>query len=277
MIKINAMNITLAQPYAVTDKGRRSNNEDSIFPPPESDFQNQRLFIVCDGVGGAEKGEIASNLACESISSYFKAFSSNCETNIDKSFIQKAIEYTETGFEDYIRIHPEAKGMATTLTLAYIGKSQITIAHIGDSRIYHIRNGQIIHKTEDHSLVNFLVKTGQLTPQEALTSSKKNVILRAIQGSHNPAEAEVTVLRNIMPDDYLFLCTDGVLEKIDDEKLMEIFKKGGSNSCAIKEMITDICAENSRDNYSFYIIPIQKTADIAEEAQKVFSFFYSLI
>ena len=77
MIKINAMNITLAQPYAVTDKGRRSNNEDSIFPPPESDFQNQRLFIVCDGVGGAEKGEIASNLACESISSYFKAFSSN--------------------------------------------------------------------------------------------------------------------------------------------------------------------------------------------------------
>lgn len=167
--------------------------------------------------------------------------------------------------------------MATTLTLAYIGKSQITIAHIGDSRIYHIRNGQIIHKTEDHSLVNFLVKTGQLTPQEALTSSKKNVILRAIQGNHNPAEAEVTVLRNIMPDDYLFLCTDGVLEKIDDEKLMEIFKKGGSNSCAIKEMITDICAENSRDNYSFYIIPIQKTADIAEEAQKVFSFFYSLI
>ena len=90
MIKINAMNITLAQPYAVTDKGRRSNNEDSIFPPSESDFQNQRLFIVCDGVGGAEKGEIASNLACESISSYFKAFSSNRET-IDKSFIKQKI------------------------------------------------------------------------------------------------------------------------------------------------------------------------------------------
>lgn len=276
MNKINAMNITLAQPYAVTDKGKRSNNEDAIFPPPESDFQNQRLFIVCDGVGGAERGEIASDLACESISSYFKAFSSNSRA-IDKSFVQKAIEYTETCFEDYISNHPEAKGMATTLTLAYLGKSQITIAHIGDSRVYHIRGGQIIHKTEDHSLVNYLVKTGQLTPQAALTFSKKNVILRAIQGSHNPVEAEVVVLKNIMPGDYLFLCTDGVLERIDDEKLMEIFKKGGANCYDIKGMISDICSEKSRDNYSFYIIPIQKTADIAEEAQKVFSFFYSLI
>lgn len=276
MIKINAMNITLAQPYAITDKGKRSNNEDAIFPPPESDFQNQKLFIVCDGVGGAEKGEIASNLACESINSYFKAFSSTREA-IDKSFVQKAIEYTETRFEDYISNHPEATGMATTLTLAYLGKSQITIAHIGDSRIYHIREGQIIHKTEDHSLVNYLVKTGQLTPEEALAFPKKNIILRAIQGSHNPAEVDVAILTNIMPGDYLFLCTDGVLEKIDDEKLMGIFKKGGSNCCAIKEMISDICAEKSRDNYSFYIIPIQKTADIAEEAQKVFSFFYSLI
>lgn len=270
------MNITLARPYAVTDKGKRLNNEDSIFPAPESDFRDQRLYIVCDGVGGAEKGEVASHLACESINAYFKAFIRSREM-VDEAFIQKSIEYTETQFENYLSGHPEARGMATTLTLAYFGKSRITIAHIGDSRIYQIRQGKILHKTDDHSLVNLLIKTGQLTPQAAKTYPKRNVILKAIQGPQNPAQAEVAELTNIQAGDYILLCTDGVLEKIDDDELSAIFRKGGTNTNEIKEMITNICQEKSRDNFSFYLIPIQKTADISEEAQKVFSFFYSLI
>ncbi len=267
------MNITLAQPYAITEKGKRAHNEDSIWPAPESDFRDQRLYIICDGVGGATKGEVASHLACESIQVYFNAFFTR---KADNSFIQKAVEYTETRFEEYQKANPEAKGMATTLALAYFGKTKVTIAHIGDSRVYQIRQGRILHKTDDHSLVNFLVKTGQLTPEQARVYPKKNVILRAIQGAQQPAEVEVSVLTDIQAGDYIFLCTDGVLEKIDDEKLQEIFKIS-DGAREIKEKIAEICAESSRDNYSFYLIPIQKTTDLAEEAQKVFSFFYSLV
>ena len=105
------MNITIGNPWAVSEKGGRLNNEDSIFPLPETANSNQNLFLVCDGVGGAEKGEIASSLACESFQTFFSTFREG-EPNAD--FINKAIRYTEARFDDYVAIHPEAKGMATT-------------------------------------------------------------------------------------------------------------------------------------------------------------------
>ena len=151
------MNITIGKPWAVSEKGGRLNNEDSIFPPPETANSNQNLFLVCDGVGGAEKGEVASSLACESFQTFFSTF---CEGEPSVAFINKAIRYTEARFDDYVAIHPEAKGMATTLTMIFIGTTGITLAHVGDSRIYHFRKGEILFQTEDHSLVNSVVKLG---------------------------------------------------------------------------------------------------------------------
>ena len=157
------MNITIGNPWAVSEKGGRLNNEDSIFPLPETANSNQNLFLVCDGVGGAEKGEIASSLACESFQTFFSTFREG-EPNAD--FINKAIRYTEARFDDYVAIHPEAKGMATTLTMTFVGTTGITLAHVGDSRIYHFRKGEILFQTEDHSLVNSLVKLGKITHEE---------------------------------------------------------------------------------------------------------------
>lgn len=93
------MNITIGNPWAVSEKGGRLNNEDSIFPLPETANSNQNLFLVCDGVGGAEKGEIASSLACESFQTFFSTFREG-EPNAD--FINKAIRYTEARFDDYV-------------------------------------------------------------------------------------------------------------------------------------------------------------------------------
>ena len=98
------------------------------FPLPETANSNQNLFLVCDGVGGAEKGEIASSLACESFQTFFSTFREG-EPNAD--FINKAIRYTEARFDDYVAIHPEAKGMATTLTMTFVGTTGITLAHVG--------------------------------------------------------------------------------------------------------------------------------------------------
>jgi protein phosphatase len=264
------MNITLGRPAAISDKGQRSNNEDYIYPLSEEADANQKLFIVCDGVGGAEKGEVASSLACESIQTFFSTF---LEGDPTPEFIQKAIQYTETRFDEYVAAHPEAKGMATTMALAYIGDSGIMVAHTGDSRIYQFRNGQLIFQTDDHSLVNEWVKQGVITPEETFRHPRKNIITRAIQETAHPVEAEVVLLTDIQPDDYLFMCTDGVTDCITNDTLSQLFTAYRTPE-KIKNAIVDICYEQSRDNYSFYILPVQNIQNPTNYRQILASFFY---
>ena len=265
------MNITIGNPWAVSEKGGRLNNEDSIFPLPETANSNQNLFLVCDGVGGAEKGEIASSLACESFQTFFSTFREG-EPNAD--FINKAIRYTEARFDDYVAIHPEAKGMATTLTMTFVGTTGITLAHVGDSRIYHFRKGEILFQTEDHSLVNSLVKLGKITHEEVAHHPQRNVIIRAIQGTDRPTEADVVLLDDIKAGDFLFMCSDGVLERLNNDELSDIFKHLGGPE-EIKNAIMSACSGKTHDNFSFYIIPIQNVLDSVGIKQNILSFLYS--
>lgn len=268
------MIITIGKPCAISEKGGRLNNEDSIYPSPESIHSNQQLYLVCDGVGGAEKGEIASSLACECFQTYFSTFLEGDTPNSE--FIQKAVQYTESRFDDYVASHPEAKGMATTLTMLYIGASGITLAHIGDSRIYQFRKGEIRYRTEDHSLVNSLLKLGKISPEEAVTHPQKNIILRAIQGTSQPTKADVVLLKDIEIRDYFFMCTDGVLERFSDESLSAVFAQSASSD-TIKREIVDMCNGKTRDNYSFYILPIQNVQDYSGIKENILSFLYSFV
>jgi len=144
------MDITIGKPYAASEKGGRAYNEDFIYPAPEAVNTNQKLFIVCDGVGGNSKGEVASSMACELFQTYLSSFS---EGDLTIDIINKALQYTEVHFNEYIALNPGATGMATTLAMIFLGSQGVTVAHIGDSRIYHFREGCILHQTEDHSLV----------------------------------------------------------------------------------------------------------------------------
>ena len=267
------MNITIGKPCAVSETGGRLNNEDTIFPQPETLDSQQSLFLVCDGVGGAEKGEIASSLACEAFNNYFTTFLSGNPTDV---FIQKAIQYTEIRFDDYVKQHPESTGMATTFTMVYIGSNGITLAHIGDTRIYHIRKGEILFRTEDHSLLNSWIKLGKITPEEAQHHPQKHVILKAIQRSDRPAEPDIARIRDLESGDYLFMCSDGVLEQLTDKQLAQIF---AAHPCAedIKNEIVSVCHSGSRDNYSFYIIPVQQVTESPNLKQNILSLLYSFV
>ncbi|MDR1500100.1 MAG: protein phosphatase 2C domain-containing protein [Tannerellaceae bacterium] len=267
------MNITIGKPCAVSEKGYRKNNEDFIFPSPETITGDQKLFLVCDGVGGAEKGEIASSMACDYFSTYF---SSLLKEDPTPEFIQKAVQYTEAHFDTYVSEHPEAGGMATTLTMLYVGSNGVTLAHIGDSRIYQFRNGKILYQTEDHSLVNSLVKIGQITKEEALSHPQKNVILRAVQGTGSHVEADVALIQDVQSGDYFFLCTDGMLENFTDQELASVFSKQ-MDAEIIKDILMESCDGKTHDNFSFYIIPIQNTHDSTGYGQNLLSFFYSFI
>ena len=264
------MNITLGRPLAISEKGRRPDNEDYIYPLSELANANQNLFIVCDGVGGSNKGEIASSLACESIQTFFSTF---LEGDPTEEFINKAVQYTETRFDEYVANNPEAKGMATTMTLVYIGDSSVTVAHIGDSRVYQFRKGKQIFCTEDHSFVNSYVKSGLITPEEALMHPKRNIITRAIIGTDHSVVADVVRLTDIQPDDYLFMCTDGVTENMTNDTLAQFFTENKTNE-GIKNEITEFCSDNSHDNFSFYILPIQNIQNSINYRQFIASFFY---
>ena len=155
------MTLIAGQPFAATETGGRVNNEDAIYPAVGQGVGGERaLFVVCDGVGGAEKGEVASALACESLAESLVA----TDSKLTERRIQEAVKHTEIRFDEYIAAHPEAAGMATTMTLlALDGGRGVTVAHIGDSRVYQFREGRITFCTEDHSLVNVWVKLGRIT------------------------------------------------------------------------------------------------------------------
>ena len=246
------MNINIKAPQFCYEIGKRNNNEDYIFPAPSTASEKSRLFLVCDGMGGHEDGEIASKTATEAIAEYWSA---NPHQPDDAEKVNQAITLAVNKMNHLVADAKANESMGTTMTLAYIGKESVLVAHVGDSRIYQIRPGSgIIYQSKDHSLVQKWVDAGLLTPEEARTHPKSNIITQVIQPRSlafiNP---EVVVLNDIEKGDYLFLCTDGITESIDDYYLVEIISAHKSDHKKMNR-IKQICLKNSKDNHSAYLI-----------------------
>jgi len=254
------MKISIKQPFSLNGIGKRKNQEDSIYPnikrkteafAPSKGFGN-RLFIVCDGVGGLNKGEIASSLAC---SEFAKAVQTLPKFETLAKLYTEAFENTQNAFDKYIENNPETKGMATTLVAVHIHKQGLSVTHCGDSRFYHIRNGKILWQTEDHSVINELIKAGVMTEEEA-KDSKRNKISRAIQGNNvKKTKPDIHFITDIKKEDYLFLCSDGVSGSITDTELCEILSGRETNQEKM-QTINTLCDANSADNYSAYLIQV---------------------
>lgn len=253
------MQIQINIPFGYNELGGRSNNEDSVFPNINTASQHDKLFLVCDGVGGATKGEIASQLACKGFSEYF---TKNNITYSDKKIIGEALDYTEQVFDEYLAENPASKGMGTTVTLLHIHSGGVTLAHIGDSRIYQIRNGSIIQQTKDHSLAMELFSSGIITLEQAREHPRRNEITRALQGkSVRQTKADVLVTDDIQIGDYFFLCTDGVLEKVD-ENILEDLTKQYDEPETIVTALKELSMGQTKDNFSAYLI---KISDVVKE------------
>lgn len=246
------MKIALHPAVGLNEVGQRQNNEDSVFPALASQKDNTpiTIFMVCDGVGGNAKGEVASALACSIIPSYLSGFS-----ELDSIIIQQALEKTEHHFSEYVEAHPDSKGMATTMTFFAIDKNGILLAHIGDSRIYQVRNGQIVHKTKDHSFVNEMLEAKIITEEEAVNHPKKNVITRVL-GIQKPT-ADVCRVKNVMVGDYFLLCTDGVLEGISEAELLLLLSRKDMTNQQKIECIKEACLRGAKDNFSAYLLQIK--------------------
>lgn len=226
----------------ISELGKRANNEDNCA------FIKGSTYVVCDGVGGSEKGEIASEL----VSKYFaEAYESNplADANV-------VLKNAEAKLSNYIVNNPDAMGMATTLTFSQIRDNGIYVAWVGDSRIYQFRKGQIIFKSTDHSWVNDALKAGIITNEEAVNHPKSNIITRAIQGSHKPTTADTRLLTNIQKGDLFLQCSDGVLESWNDVDLQALFL-AIIDPDKILEKLKMECEQHSKDNFTAIVYSIE--------------------
>ncbi len=223
--------------------GKRIVNEDFILTN-----ENNKFFVVCDGVGGQEKGEIASKAAAEHLNSFFSTH------NIEGKTIVNVTRELENKFSSFISENKFSKGMATTIAFLKLNSDKsASVGFCGDTRVYQFRNSKIIFKTKDHSYVQELVDSGYLTEDEARKHPKKNIVTRALQGNDSPTSIEYHNNLTVLDNDVFLLCTDGVIEALSDDELISIMSDHNDMNCIGDNIISE-CNEKSQDNNSFIIL-----------------------
>jgi len=258
------MIIKILQPQAIYELGQRGNQEDTIYPVLGKATASDRLFIVCDGMGGHEHGEVASGEFTRGLAEYFDHNVKPDEPFHD-DMLTDAIAYAYQILDK--ADDGNFKKMGTTLTLIYIHSGGVTAAHIGDSRIYHIRPGkENLYVSRDHSLVFDLYQSGEISFEEMKTYKHKNVITRAVQpGEDNRSRPDIIHITDIEPGDYFYLCSDGMLEQMDDDEILRLFSSSESNAAKRQRLID--ATKNNADNHSAYIIQVETVQH--EEADKL--------
>ena len=273
------MKISLYPPLSIHEIGQRDNQEDAIAQ------WNNRLFILCDGMGGHEHGEVASQTVCQSLTTWFDQ-----NVNPDNPFtddqLREALEYAYQQLDQYADGNP--KQMGTTFTLLYIYAQGVTAAHMGDSRIYHLRpysppklggvggglrsaegrllpegrkNEGILYQSRDHSLVFDLFQAGEITYEEMSTFPQKNMVTRAMTpGEDNRMRPDIIHITDIQPDDYFYMCSDGMLEQMSNNELVDLLSSDATDDDKRQQLIA--ATSMNQDNHSAWIIHIK---DVVKE------------
>jgi PPM family protein phosphatase len=213
-------------------------------------------FVVCDGMGGAAAGEIASRLAVDTLIERMCSAERDAHTH---SVLEDAIE--AANHLVYVRSEKDTAlhGMGTTLVAAVVVGQSAVIAHVGDSRCYLFRNGELLRQTNDHSLVDEQVRLGQLTQDQADRSPLRNVITRAI-GTQKTVAPETSELA-LEPGDLLLLCSDGLTRELPDDRIVELLKEWtGKNEDAdsiSRQLVEAANTAGGRDNITAVLINIK--------------------
>ncbi len=245
-----------------TDIGRqRDKNQDSIytfesFIEASTGQDTFGIFTVADGMGGYQKGEIASNLAARTAAGYivrhvYLPYLTESTSAAQMPLTEALKNAVHLANDAVVQQTPEA---GTTLTMAVVMGSQAYLAHVGDSRAYLYHDSELQQVTQDHSLVARLVELGQATAEEAHSHPQRNVLYRAI-GQTESLEVE-TYLQPIPPNGYLLLCSDGLWGMIPDEEITRILNAATSPDDAVERLINVANANGGDDNISAILVGI---------------------
>lgn len=249
------MNIKLSQTYSFCQIGERRNQEDARYPDQNVISRQQRFFVVCDGVGGSEKGEVASSTVCQSFADSLE----HLDLEIMDFGQQKFSEVLSTAYEALdAQASRASKDMGTTMTFVCFHQGGCMMSHIGDSRIYQVRPGQgIVYRSEDHSLVNSMVRAGIISPEQSIDHPQSNVITRCMEPKDPDRDrcmATVVSTTDVRQGDYFLLCTDGVLHQVKDDQLEAILLSGKSDQEKC-DLLATLC-ETSSDNNTAILVHV---------------------
>ncbi|MES2171418.1 MAG: Stp1/IreP family PP2C-type Ser/Thr phosphatase [Actinomycetota bacterium] len=241
--------------FAVSHVGKiRANNQDS-------GYAGEQLFVVADGMGGHAGGDVASAIALKRVMEADKPYASanDAEFALQASLIAANSLLAETVFE-----HPELMGMGTTVSAILRAGDEIAIAHIGDSRIYLMRDGVLTQVTADHTFVQRLVDSGRITQEEAAVHPRRSVLMRVLGDVDAAPEIDTTV-HDTKPGDRWLLCSDGLSSYVSDEKIEVVLSGLSDTRAAAERLIKESLDQGAPDNVTVVIVDIGDDSSSASQ------------
>ena len=237
--------------HYITDPGKvRERNEDSVAIVENG--AGEKLLIVADGMGGHKNGEVASSIALNLICDRFKSTSSVGNKEDAINWIQSTVSEANVSIFKYVTEYPESQGMGTTIVLAVLTPSFLLIGNIGDSSGYIYKNKKLHKITVDHTLVNLLVKSGELTEEEARNHPKKNVLMKALGSSTN---VEMDIFNVELGVDGIFLCSDGLTNMLDDSQITKVLNENTTLKEKLEKLVFKANNRGGNDNITIaYLI-----------------------
>jgi protein phosphatase len=236
--------LRVAEHWSGTDTGlQRRANEDSL-------LVRSPLFVVADGMGGAQAGEVASSVAVDT----FRAGLDD-RGDPERSLVAQ-VEQANARINELSHDNAEHAGMGTTITAVYVGEQDVAIAHVGDSRAYCLRDDELLRLTDDHSLVDELIRQGKLTPEEAEEHPQRSVITRAL-GPEATVEVDVRSFRG-RPGDVYLLCSDGLTTMVGEAELLRLLASHGRLADAGEALIAAANGAGGKDNITVVLLRLEE-------------------
>jgi protein phosphatase len=242
------MRIGRTAAHSDTGRKRRRNEDAYVMRPP--------LFAVADGMGGAQAGEIASRLAAE-------ALRDDGGDGGGEDRVQELVQTANRRVYERASADAAASGMGTTVTVALVGGDEVTIGHVGDSRAYLIRAGELTQLTEDHSLVGELIRSGKLSPEEAESHPQRSVITRAL-GTDPDVDVDVFSVQ-AEPGDLFLLCSDGLTTMVGDRAILDVVEQNLDDlDAAARALVGTANRGGGEDNITVVFFEIAANGDTIE-------------
>ena len=243
--------------FYLTDAGKvRDHNEDSVIIVKNKD--GDYLMAVADGMGGHSAGEVASSIAISYLGKSFNESFLNMEKVKAVNWLRESVLDINELIFNYVKNHPESRGMGTTLVVAIVTKDYILFGNIGDSSGYVIKDEHLHKVTYDHTLVNLLLKAGELTEEEAKDHPKKNVLMKAL-GANDPIDIDIfdcdTDISSIL------LCSDGLTNMLDNEQIEKVLTSELDIEDKVIKLIRKSNNRGGTDNISVAYLSLEESGE----------------
>jgi len=239
--------------YHLFEVGHKTTQEDYIWPVPGEATVNDKVFIVCDGSGSFDNGEIASKLICQFMAAKVLKYP---EYKVSEELIDKLLMEARERLITYAREYRLDPNLTTTFSMITLYDQKVLMSWFGDSRIYHVRDGEILFKSEDTSQVHELMHEDEMSNDDNSLQLSPETVSHTIKADSSPIYAQVRWAEDVRDDDYFLLCSKGLLEKVTDDDIKFLLSPNDQENIDPANSFRELSDEKTMDNYSMYLIRV---------------------